>query len=177
MRVIRELDAGAMFAKAVRRIAPNETSDVVERDLAELGAALLVRVVDQIAAGTSREEPQDASLATYAAKLTKEEGLIDWQRPAIAIHNQVRGLHPWPHAYTFIDGARVIVLRTRLTGAASDAPGGSVVHADADGIQVAAGAGSVLAIEALQPEGKRPMTAREFLAGRSLPAGTVLGRQ
>ena len=175
MRVIYELDAGGMFAKTTRRIGLDETSDVVERDLATLGGALLVEVADQLAAGTAREEAQDASRATYAAKLTKEEGQIDWQRPASAIHNQVRGLYPWPHAYTFIDGARVIVLRTRLGGAPSDAPDGSVVHAGADGIQVAAG-GSVLTIETLQPEGKRPMTAREFLAGRLLSPGTILGR-
>lgn len=175
MRVIRELDAGGMFAKATRLIGPNETSDAVERDLAELGGALLVSVVDQLAEGTAREEPQDASLATHAAKLSREEGLIDWRQPAIAIHNRVRGLYPWPHAYTFIDGARVIVLRTQLGGGTSDAPDGTVVHAGPGGIQVAAGAGSVLTVETLQPEGRRPMTAREFLAGRPLTAGVVLG--
>jgi methionyl-tRNA formyltransferase len=176
MRVIRELDAGAMFAKAIRRIGPNDTSDVVERELAELGGALLVTVVDQLAEGAAREEPQDASQATYAPKLTKDEGLIDWDRPAIAIHNQVRGLYPWPHAYTFLDGMRIIVLGTRPSGDSSDAPAGTVIAAGPEGIQVAAGAGSVLVIDTLQPEGKRPMSARDFLSGRPLASGTVLGR-
>jgi methionyl-tRNA formyltransferase len=174
--VIRELDAGGMFANAKRAIGPDDTSDAVERDLAHLGASLLVNVVDQLAAGTAREEPQDPARVTYAERLTKEEGLIEWARPAIAIHNQVRGLHPWPHAYTFMDGARVIVLRTRLTGDSLDARAGTVLAAGADGIQVAAGAGSVLAIESLQPEGKRPMSARDFLSGHPLSAGAVLGR-
>ena len=175
MRVIKELDAGGMFAKATRPIGHDETSDVVERDLAQLGASLLVTVTDQLAAGTAREEPQDASRATYAARLTKDEGLIDWNRPAIAIHNQVRGLYPWPHAYTFAQGARVIVLRTRVTGDISDAPGGTVVAAGVDGIHVAAGAGSVLAVDMLQPEGRRPMSARDFLAGHPVTPGTTLG--
>jgi methionyl-tRNA formyltransferase len=177
MRVIRELDAGGMFATVTRPIGQDETSDVVERDLAQLGGALLVSVVDQLAEGTAHEEPQDASQATYAAKLTKEEGLIDWTRPAAAIHNQVRGLYPWPHAYTFVDGTRTIVLRTRPTGLTSEATAGTVVGADAEGIQVATGGGDVLAIETLQPEGKRPMNARDFLGGRPLRPGTVLGRR
>jgi methionyl-tRNA formyltransferase len=177
MRVIRELDAGGMFAAVTRRIGQDETSDVVERDLAQLGGALLVAVVDQLAEGTAREQPQDASRATYAPKLTKDEGLIDWTRPAGAIHNQVRGLHPWPHAYTFMEGTRIIVLRTRLTGSTSDAPAGAVVGTGADGIQVVAGGSATLAIELLQPEGKRPMDARDFVAGRPLAPGTVLGRR
>ena len=113
MRVVKELDAGATFARANRPIGPDETSDVVEEALAHLGADLLVRAVDQIAEGTAREEPQDSARATYAHRLTKEEGLIDWSQSSSSIHNRVRGLYPWPHAYTFLDGERLIVLRTR----------------------------------------------------------------
>jgi methionyl-tRNA formyltransferase len=177
MRVIRELDAGGMFAKVTRAIDPDETSDVVERDLARLGAECLVDVVDAIAAGTAREVPQDARRASYAPKLTKDEGLIDWTQPARDIHNKVRGLHPWPHAHTFLASARLIVLRTRIAAIhdSSAAPAGTVTHVSHDALHVAAGDGGTLAIEQVQPEGKRPMAIRDFLAGRPAASGTRLG--
>ena len=101
-------------------------------------------------------------------------GPVD-QTVLASVHDQVRGLHPWPHAYTFLSGARVIVLRTRIepAEAASQRPG-TVVRVSREAIHVAAG-GGVIAIEQLQPEGKRPMNAREYLAGRPLSAGVVLG--
>jgi methionyl-tRNA formyltransferase len=176
MRVIRELDAGGMFAKASRPIDPDETSDVIERDLAEIGAGLLVTVVDQLTDGTAREEPQEDALATYAPKVTKEEGVIDWARPARAIHNQVRGLHPWPHAHTFIGAARIIILRTRgLPGGRHHRAPGTVIQVSRDSLHVATGEGGALAIEQLQPQGKRAMPTRDFLAGHPVAAGTVLG--
>ena len=176
MRVIRELDAGGMFAKATRRIEENETSVEVERDLASLGAGLLTEVVDAIAAGSAREEPQDETQATYAPKLTKEEGAIDWTRPARVIHDKVRGLHPWPHAHTFVRGTRIIVLRTRLEPPVAHAQSpGVVFHVSRDAIHVVAGDGRALAIEQVQPEGKRSMGIRDFLAGHPLAAGVRLG--
>jgi methionyl-tRNA formyltransferase len=176
MRVIHELDAGAMFAKVTRAIGPDETSVDVERDLAALGAGLLVDVVDDIAAGRAREEPQDDAQATYAPKITKEEGRIEWARPAREIHDQVRGLYPWPHAHTVIGGMRVIVLRTRVTPPVEDRPApGTVLQVSRDTLQVMAGDGRAIALELLQPEGKRPMTVRELLAGRPIASGTRLG--
>jgi methionyl-tRNA formyltransferase len=173
MRVVKQLDAGAMFAKVTRPIGPDETSDVVEHDLAELGAALLVTVVDQIAAGTAREEPQDDAASTYAPRLTKEEGLVDWTLPARAIHDRVRGLYPWPHAYTYLDGTRLILLKTRVEDGRRDAVPGTVVAVTRDAIHVATGDGGV-AIEGVQPEGKRAMTTRDYLAGRALQPGARL---
>jgi methionyl-tRNA formyltransferase len=175
MRVAKALDAGAMFAKAHRAVGPDETSDVVEHDLATIGAGLLVSVADQIEAGTASEEPQDDMLSTYAHRLTKEEGLIDWSLPAIYVHNRVRGLFPWPHAYTYLDDARLIVRKTRVESGAEPAPPGTVITASRDGIRVATGHGGVLTIEEVQPEGRRPMSARDFLAGHPVAAGTRLG--
>jgi len=176
MRVIRELDAGGMFAKARRPIGPDETSVEVERDLAALGADLLVRVVDEIAAGTAREEPQDESQATHAPKLTREEGLIDWTQAARTLHDKVRGLYPWPHAYTFVNGTRLIVLRTHvaLAGTCPLQPG-SVLDVSREAIHVLTGDGQALAIEQVQPEGKRAMSVRDFLAGHPLASGARLG--
>jgi len=114
MRVAAKLDSGATFARITRPIGPDETSEALEDALAVLGARLLVDVVDALAAGTAHEEPQDERLVTYAARLTKEEGLIDWTQPAQRLHDRVRGLFPWPHAYTFVEGRRVIVWRTSV---------------------------------------------------------------
>jgi methionyl-tRNA formyltransferase len=176
MRVIRKLDAGAMLDSVQRPIGPDETSAEVEADLARLGAALLVDVVDRMSHGAVHEEPQDEPRATYAARLTKAEGLIDWHASAEAIHNRVRGLVPWPHAYTYLDGQRLIVLRTSVDGRTSEAAPGTILAADADGIRVAAGTGSQITIWELQTEGRRPMTAREFLLGHPfVPGATFSG--
>jgi len=171
MQIETLLDAGTMLAKVTRPIGPDDTSDVVERDLARLGADLLLEVLEQIAAGTGQGERQDFMLATFAPRLTKEEGVLDWSLPAAYIHNRVRGLHPWPHASTHLDGARIIILKTRLDAGTSDAPPGTIVGVSADAIHVATGHGGRIAIEQLQPEGRRPMSAREFAAGHRLGPG------
>jgi methionyl-tRNA formyltransferase len=171
MRVVKALDAGGMFAKVTRAIDPDETSDVVERDLAELGARLLVTVVDQISAGTAHEDPQDDGASTYASRLTTVEGLIDWTLRSIDIHNRVRGLHPWPHAYTYLHGSRLIVLKTHVQATSTDAEPGTIVDVSRDTVDVATGHHGRIAIEQLQPQGKRPMSAREYLAGRPIRPG------
>ena len=181
MRIVKELDAGPMFAHVGRPIAADATSGDVARDLAAAGAGLLVDVVDAIAEGRATEEPQDHALATYAAKVTPEDTEIDWQRQAREIHDQVRGLNPAPYAWTRIGAARVLVLRTQVeaphTGFIESAgPGGApgeVLHARADALLVATG-GGVLRLLELKPEGRRTMSAREFLAGHPLPRGTRL---
>lgn len=175
MRMVVALDAGAMLAKVARPIDPEETSDVVERDLARLGVSPLLSVIEQLANGTAREEPQDDAQSTYAARLTKEEGLIDWTRPASAIHNRVRGLYPWPHAYTYASGKRLIVLKSRVEERSTDAEPGTLVEVSRDHLQIAAGGGTHLALLEIQPEGRRPMPVRDFLAGHPLKAGTRLG--
>jgi len=171
MRMVAALDAGGMFAKLTRPIGPDETSDVVERDLAELGASLLIEVMEDLAAGTAIEEPQDDSLSTYASKVTKDEGLIDWTLPAAAIHNRVRGLYPWPHAFTYLDGERLILMRTHVAAEPASAPPGTIVDVGGGLIQVATGDEGRLAIDELQPEGRRAMNTRDYLAGHPIQAG------
>jgi methionyl-tRNA formyltransferase len=170
MRVVQALDAGPMLAAARRPIGADDTSVEVERDLARIGAALLVDIVDRLAAGTAHETAQDEALATYAHRLTKEDGLMDWSRPARDLHNQVRGLHPWPHAQTFLNGQRLIVLASRVSSEPGTAPPGTILAARGDVLAVAAGSG-VLDIVELQAEGRRPMDTREFLAGHRLTPG------
>ena len=171
MRVVRELDAGPMFATAVRPIAPDETSVEVEQALARIGGGLLLEVADQLAAGTSNEQPQDHTRATYAPKLTKGEGTIDWGLPAARIHNLVRGLQPWPLVSVHLGDRRYLLHRTAPTADRSTDAAGTIVEAAGDRLSVVAGDGAVLRILQLQPEGRRVMAAREFLAGRPVAAG------
>lgn len=172
MRVVKALDAGPMLSAGRRPIGPDETSDELERALADLGAPLLLASIEGLAAGTVVETPQDETRATYAPPLRKEEGLIDWTLPAPAIHNLVRGLHPWPLAFSFLQGRRVIIRRSSPTLEPACAPAGTVLAADRHGLSVATGAGCLRVVE-LQLEGKRPMKARDFLAGHRLVAGDL----
>jgi methionyl-tRNA formyltransferase len=216
MRVITEMDAGATFTMSAVPIPPDATSEDMASTLARLGARLLLPVVDDLAAGRAVETPQDASLATHAAKITKAEGTIDWTTPSAIIHHQVRGLRPWPLASTHLAGVRLVLRRTTDLGdlwvrsAIADTPGvrsanadaqvpgppkrtntdltpnvaanadltpgpgpapGTVVRAAGDEIVVACGAGTALRVLEIQPEGRRTMTAREFLAGHGLAEG------
>ena len=174
MRIETLLDAGAMLAKMTRPIGPDDTSDVVEQDLSELGATLLLHVIDDIVAGTADAEPQDDRLSTYAARLTKEEGLVDWTLPALYIHNRVRGLYPWPHAYTYLDGERLILLRTGVEESSTTDDPGTIVDVSAGSIHVATGHSGRIVIHELQPEGRRAMKTRDFLAGHPVRIGTRL---
>jgi len=175
MRVVAELDAGPMLATSRRPIGLTETSVEVERDLAEIGAAALLDVVERLSNAPVEEVPQDHDRATYAPKLEKGEGPIDWSASGRVIHNRVRGLQPWPMASTNIEGLRCLIHRTALTERASDARPGTIVEAAGDILAIAAGDGSVLQIQVIQPEGRRAMSVREFLSGRALRPGTPLG--
>ena len=170
MRVVKALDAGAMLATVERPIGPNDTSDEVERDLASLGAAALVQTLDRLALGPIDEIPQDESLVTYAHRLTKDDGIIDWSRPAEAIHNQIRGLHPWPHAFAYVDGQRLIFWRSTWSAEPSTAAPGTVLAAQGDTFAVATGDGTLLLTE-LQAEGRKAGRTRDFLAGRKVAPG------
>jgi len=176
MRVVRALDAGPMLARVARPIGAEETSEEVEHSLARLGAALLAETLDSLAEGDVVETPQIESQATYAHKLTKEDGLVDWSSSAERIHNLIRGLHPWPHAFTFFGSQRLILRQSRWTGRqpADVVAPGTVVESGPDQLAVATGNG-VLEITEIQAEGKRPMIVREFLPGHPLPARARFG--
>lgn len=176
MRVVHELDAGPTMAALREPIGSSQTTGEVERILATRGAQLLVDVVERMAEGPVSEEPQPATGVTYADRITKADAPIFWWRPAGQIHNQVRALNPWPLAFTTLDGARLLVVATdaRSEAAPAGALPGTVLAAHGDRFVVAAGHGTVQLLS-VKPEGKRAMAAREFLAGHSIPPGTVLG--
>jgi methionyl-tRNA formyltransferase len=171
MRVISELDAGPTFAVARVPIAPDATSGDVEADVARAGAAILLDVVEELAAGRAVETPQDASQATYAPKVTKDEGVVAWTRTASAIHDQIRGLQPWPLASSRLGGARYVLRKSTVVDNFTDREPGVLTEAHGDVLSVACGEGTVLRLLEIQPEGRRPMSSREFLAGRRLAAG------
>jgi methionyl-tRNA formyltransferase len=175
MRVVSELDAGPMFAKRTIPIPPDGTSGEIEAMLAVAGAELMLTVLDDLCTGRAIETPQDHALATYAPKITKEEGTIEWTDPARSLHDKVRGLQPWPLASTTLRGVRYVIRRSALTGQMTAAEPGTIAMAHGDDLIVAAGGGSALRILEVQPEGRRAMTAREFLAGHRLVAGDRFG--
>jgi methionyl-tRNA formyltransferase len=171
MRVVSELDAGPILSVERRAIGPDETTPEVEEALAEIGARLVVEVADRLAQGGIQEIPQDPGGVTVAPKIEKREGAISWDLPARDIHNLVRGLQPWPLVSARLDGARYVIHRTELTGRTDSAPAGALVATPEQKLELTAGDGKVLRIVEIQPEGKRAMSARDFLAGHKLPAG------
>jgi len=171
MRVVKALDAGPMLSRVRVAINEDDTTTVVESLLASRGAELLIATLDDIEHGRAIETAQDERQVTYAPKLSKAEGLVDWRRPARDVHNLIRGLWPWPHAYAFLDGTRFILHRSRLSAWPVASPLGTILAASAsEGLHVACGDGAVEILE-LQLEGKRVMTARDAMASRVLTAG------
>lgn len=178
IRMTPGLDAGPCLG--VQRIAidPNETAGELEARMAEQGAGLVLEVVQQMVAGTTQPLEQDKLQATKAPRLSKEHGQIDWSRTAQEIHNQVRALQPWPRAYTHWsrDGGeplRLIVHRTQPLEGEADSPPGTAVSAEGK-LVVETGAG-LLALEEIQPAGKRAMQAKDFLRGYSVQPGDRFG--
>ena len=174
MRVVKALDAGAMFAAQSRPIGPDETSPQVESDLAVMGARLLVDVVDLIASGRATETPQDETSVTLAPKIAKGEGAIDWHRPARALHNLIRGLQPWPLVSAHLEGERILLHASQPTEEIVDAAPGVITRADGDTLAVAAGDRHTLRLLSIQREGRRAISTREFLAGRRIVPGMRL---
>jgi len=172
IRVVKALDAGPMLASRERPIGPEDTSQDVERDLAVVGASLLVEVVDDLVGGSLRPVEQEERAATYAPRLTRADGVIDWTCSPLAIHNLIRGLHPWPHAHTFYRGGRLIIRRSQVGSRRDGSSSGTILDAG-ECLEVAAG-GGVLRITEIQEEGGRPLTASQFLAGHRLVAGERL---
>ena len=165
------LDTGDMLVKKALSIGPCETAGQLHDRLALLGRETMDETLRQLCAGTLQPEKQDDALTCYAPMLKKEDGRIDWGRTAREIHNQVRGLDPWPGAYTGLDGEVLKIADTAAEAGTGEA--GTVVSADSGGVRVACAEG-VLRIGALQLPGKKRLPAGEFLRGRPIPAGTRL---
>jgi len=172
MHMAHDLDAGDIIAQVKTPIGPEETAPELTTRLAELGGRLLAETVDQIQGGTASRTVQDEREATLAPMLSKELSPMDFSKPAQVLHDQVRGLTPWPAAAAQIGGARCKVFKTRVERGVG-APG-TVLEAGKNGLLIACGEGSALRILELQPDGKKAMTAASFLAGHPMKVGEPL---
>jgi methionyl-tRNA formyltransferase len=176
MLLASRMDAGPTLLQRRTPIGPEETAGELTARLAELGAGLLVVTLDGLASGIVTPRAQDESLATFAPKLTKEDGRIDWSLPARRVVDLVRGVNPWPGAYTHLDGRPLKVWKAAAAGAAAAgaAPGTILAASFADGLRVACGEGGAVALLNVQLEGKKPLPAAEFLRGHGVAPGTRL---
>ena len=168
------LDTGDMLVKRSIAIDPDEDASSLHDRLAALGADTLTETLDLLVKGELVPEAQDNDLTCYAPMLKKEDGAIDWTKDALAIKNLVRGVTPWPGAYTIWEGKTLKVCRVSV------APGtgrpGEVLRADRLGLEIACGSGSLL-IDELQLEGRKRLPASEFMAGCKVLAGSLLGNK
>lgn len=166
------LDTGPIYLQRVVRLEARETGASLHDKLAQLGASGLMEALPGIADGSLRAKPQEDAQATYAGKLDKSDAVIDWSRPAVELDRMVRAFNPWPVAHTRLGETTLRLWGSELLAGASGSAGpGLVVSAGKTGIDVATGEG-LLRITRLQPPGKRPMTAANFLSARSLQGET-----
>ena len=176
MRMDAGLDTGGVVATCATPIAPDDTAQTIHDRLGVLGAELLVRTISRYVAGEALPRTQPTEGVTYARKLTKEDGRLDWSQPARVLHNRLRAFTPWPGAFTFLPAQpRPLLLkvwRAEIASAANLqwAPAtqpGQVLAADKSGLVIACREGALCLLE-VQKEGSRRMTAAEFLSGHSL---------
>ena len=173
MRIVEELDAGPILLQSSSKIGEHETAPELLIRLAELGAEVLSETLRNLDAIEPR--PQRDEDATFAPILKRETGLIDWSMDAFAIERRVRGFQPWPNAYTAIDSKRLIIWRATSEPTDFSVPPGQIVEARTDRLAVSCGHSTLLRIGELQPEGGRRMSARDFINGKYVKDGAVLG--
>ncbi|RPH80783.1 MAG: methionyl-tRNA formyltransferase [Nitrospiraceae bacterium] len=170
------MDTGAILLQEAVPIAADDTAGTLSPRLAKLGGRLLVETIARLKAGTRVLKPQDTSRATLAPLLKKEDGAIDWSLPAAALANRVRGLSPWPGAYTTAAGGdRWTIWRALALPGPVTKPPGVVVAITNEAIHVATGEG-ILAVMELQPASSRRMAVAQYLAGHPIAVGLQLGR-
>ncbi len=176
MQVILQMDAGPVYAQKKIILEETDTAGSVTEKLSRLGAELLLEHLSSIAAGSLKPSPQNETEATHARKLTKEDGRIDWSQQALSVLQKIRGLNPWPCAYTFVPGGGGIDNKTLKIYSASvvaekpKGQPGEIYFLSPKGIHVICGQ-SALCIEEVQLEGKKKMRADEFVRGYRLQLG------
>jgi len=175
--VTQQIDSGPILSQKKVEIRPDEDTPALSRRLAEIGAELAAEGLKQVENGTAALTPQAENAATYAAKISKKDGLIDWHKNAAEIAAKVRAFVRWPRTYTFYNGREIIICGTGPVNRAappSTAKPGTVLRADKNGIEVACGRSSILLTE-LQAAGKKRLPAEEFIRGFHFTPGAVLG--
>ncbi|MEL0106709.1 MAG: methionyl-tRNA formyltransferase [Rhodospirillaceae bacterium] len=173
MQMDEGLDTGAMLMAERVAITPETTAEMLHDQLAEMGATMITGALRELEAGNATPVPQPEDGVTYAKKLERGEGRLDWRKPALELERAVRAFHPWPGTWFELPGAdknaRVKVLAAHVADGTGQKPG-TVID---DKLTVACGEGA-LRLDRLQREGKGAMSADEFLRGNALAAGTVI---
>lgn len=170
MYMTRDLDAGDIVCSKKTDIMPDEDARELTHRLALLGADALKDAIEKIADGTAVRTPQDHSASTYAPMLSKDLSPMDWTRSAQALHDQVRGLIPWPCASMELGGKKVKVFKTRM-GGEINATAGTILTAGKQGLEIACGDGHSLWILELQAEGGKRMMSADYLRGHPVEIG------
>lgn len=187
MHVVKKLDAGDIICRAVLPLDGRETAESLHDDLAELSPSVLMEAITALGAGTAEREEQDENLMTYAPKLLRAHGQIDWNQPAVQVARKIRAYHSWPGTFTIYPSVhsgtdKVLKIfppvdlysnRRKPVGARP----GMVLESGPDGMLVSCGGprGGVIRINTMQPPGARKMNAESFFAGHKIVPGTILG--
>ncbi|GMU59618.1 MAG: methionyl-tRNA formyltransferase [Myxococcaceae bacterium] len=172
MKMDEGMDTGPVIDRAELPILPTDTSATLHDKLAALGGEVLLRALPRYLAGELRPVAQASEGVVLAPMIQKEDGQLDFARPAVELERRLRAFTPWPGAFTRLQGALLKIHQAKVREGKGEA--GTVLAVGPSGLEVACGQGSLL-LEALQPEGKRVMSARDFLAGRSVAVGAKLG--
>jgi len=181
MQMEAGLDSGPILLQEEVAIGPEETAGELSRRLAATGAALVVRTLHELERGTLTPLPQDSALATYAPRLTRDSGRVDWTLPAAALAGRLRAYTPWPGLTAELAGAPVKLVRARTSSLESllslkswvggGPPPGTILGLRDGRLAVACGGGSVLAVEELQRPGRKALQAADFVNGERLRPG------
>ena len=174
IKMNEKMDEGDVILSKEIDIHPKDTSQALDKKLSELGADTLLEAIALMEKRTAKPVKQDETLASYAAKLKKKDGLIEWKKPAGDLHNRVRGLLPWPTAFTYWNKKILKIYKSEVALGGSDSEPGRIVSFNKEGIVVKTGSGNLVIVE-LQLEGSKRMDAASFLRGRSLKVGDKLG--
>jgi methionyl-tRNA formyltransferase len=174
MQMDEGLDTGDILLPGVVPIEENDTAGTLAPRLASLGGRLLIDALSRLRGGTLKAVRQDDDQATLAPLLTKEDGHIDWSLPAFKISCLIRGLDPWPTAFSFLEKERLRFFKPSVLKDKAAAPPGTIVRADDDGLVIGTGENQLLVSE-IQREGSRRMPVKDYLLGHPLKKGAVFG--
>ncbi len=187
MHVVKKLDAGDIICQSALSLTGTETAESLHDDLAEMAPAALMEAIAALASGSCESREQDESLMTYAPKLLRADGRIDWSQPAFQVARKIRAYHSWPGSFTLYPSVKSggdkmlkiyppVEVYSRFRKPVGTMPG-EVLEAGADGMLVSCGgrSGGALLIKTLQPTGARKMNAESFFAGHKITPGTILG--
>ncbi|MFN2746177.1 MULTISPECIES: methionyl-tRNA formyltransferase [unclassified Bacillus (in: firmicutes)] len=175
MYMVEKLDAGDMLSKVEVDIEEDDNVGTLHDKLSQAGAALLSETVLKVINGSVSPEKQDEEKATYAPNIKREQERIDWSKPGEVLYNQVRGLNPWPVAYTMLGGKTLKVWAAKKTSAGKQGEPGEIIAVEKDGIVVATGNSTALKLTEVQPAGKKRMRGEDFVRGAGLQTGMKLG--